>query len=201
MIEKATKKLDLEQLKCFEYSRKQRGMVEEARQDLGSYAAASAGSQGQILGSSAKLNMIQEKLPALMDSLHALEEKCSKDVDVLDKQIMAASQDVNVMDKVKTASSCGSALLLQCHRGRGRRTASGDAPAISFITLGNRHHHLRRAMAKVRSRIGRREMQRGLREVVRQHDHHHVRGRNHYRRGHAYTRRAGRSLRALQSSA
>merc|ERR1719160_1841941 len=77
MISEAEHKLDLEEVRCAEYEKKQLAMMEQTRQDIAMYNAIASEARSDILAAQTNIDMIVNKLPRLNDSLNQLLKMCS----------------------------------------------------------------------------------------------------------------------------
>lgn len=157
MIEEQTQKLDLETVQCSEYEARQVEMLEEVRQDIGTYNAQSAGARESLLDAEGSDEVINQKLPMLEGTLKVHERKCDTDMAALQSQLQIILSDVDVLERVTAESSCGSALgtaLLQCSR------SERGAASTRFVTFNG--EHLRNYVAKVRSPLARKALQENL---------------------------------------
>jgi len=161
MIEEQTRKIDLETVQCSEYEMRQKEMLEEVRQDIGTYNAQSAGAREALLAAEGSDDMINQKLPAIGATLKMHNQKCDTDMAALQRQLQIILSDVDVLERVVEESSCSSAMgaaLLQCSHSTKRGAAKSR-----FVTFNGQL--LRKYVAKVSSPFARQALQAGLAKV------------------------------------
>merc|ERR1719420_2486048 len=130
MIAEAEHKLDLEEVRCSEFEKKQL---------IAMYNAIAAEARGDILSAQTQIEMITQKIPELNDSLDQLLKKCADETATLRSQLAVLEGDITVINEVVNMSDCApgrsssSALVQLKLRSCKKATATEDSSGESFI--------------------------------------------------------------------
>merc|ERR1719379_1099607 len=76
MTDEAEKKLDMENVRCADYEKKQLQQIENTRQDISMYDARAAAARADILGAETEITLISGKLPKLKAALEEHNDVC-----------------------------------------------------------------------------------------------------------------------------
>merc|ERR1719420_1220238 len=139
MIAEAEHKLDLEEVRCSEFEKKQLELMEQTKQDIAMYNAIAAEARGDILSAQTQIEMITQKIPELNDSLDQLLKKCADETATLRSQLAVLEGDITVINEVVNMSDCApgrsssSALVQLKLRSCKKATATEDSSGESFI--------------------------------------------------------------------
>merc|ERR1719399_2637750 len=114
MISESEHKLDLEEVRCAEFEKKQLELMEQTRQDIAMYNAIASEARSDILAAQTQIDMITQRIPELNTSLAQLLQKCSTEQAALRAQLAVREGDITVMNRVVAMTNCAqSASLLQ----------------------------------------------------------------------------------------
>merc|ERR1719399_1709275 len=100
MISESEHKLDLEEVRCSEFEKKQLELMEQTRQDIAMYNAIAAEARSDILAAQTQIDMITQRIPELNTSLAQLLQKCSTEQAALRAQLAVREGDITVMNRV-----------------------------------------------------------------------------------------------------
>lgn len=114
MIQEATKKKDLEEVKCSEFFRRQAELEVQTRADISLYNGQAANARALILQAMTTVAMIDVKLPQLRWSLATDQEKCRTDKTAIKEQLVIVKADLHVMEAILNLTDCSKASFLQC---------------------------------------------------------------------------------------
>merc|ERR1719443_2380743 len=159
MISESEHKLDLEEVRCSEFEKKQLEIMEQTRQDIAMYNAIAAEARADILAAQTQIEMLTQRIPELNTALDQLEKKCAAEAASLRAQLAVLDGDIEVMNRVVAMTSCAqsSALvqlnMVRCKGGR----AHHDESLIQFT-----HHVLNKAIASLKSDVAKQGVKRHL---------------------------------------
>merc|ERR1719316_2154807 len=158
MVTESEHKLDLEEVKCSEYEKKQLAMMEQTRQDIAMYNAIASEARSDILAAQTNIDMIVNKLPRLNDSLNQLLKMCSAEQAALRAQLAVLEGDITVMNRVVAMTNCAqSSSLVQLNMVRCVHNKTSDKSSIQFT-----HHVLNKAIASLKSDVAKQGLERRL---------------------------------------
>merc|ERR1719377_234354 len=69
MISESEHKLDLEEVRCLEFEKKQLELMEQTRQDIAAYNAIASEARAEILAAQTQIDMLVQKIPELNTAL------------------------------------------------------------------------------------------------------------------------------------
>merc|ERR1719240_1930870 len=158
MISEAEHKLDLEEVRCSEFEKKQLELMEQTKQDIAMYNAIAAEARGDILAAQTQIDMITQRIPELNTALDQLLKKCSTEAAALRAQLAVLAGDITVMNRVVAMTNCAqSSALVQLNM---VRCKSGSAQEKSLIQFT--HHVLNKAFASLKSDVAKKGVERHL---------------------------------------
>merc|ERR1719160_1552937 len=151
MISESEHKLDLEEVRCSEFEKKQLELMEQTRQDIAMYNAIAAEARADILAAQTQIEMLMQRIPELNTALDQLEKKCAAETASLRAQLAVLDGDIQVMNRVVAMTSCAqSSALVQLNMVRCKRSSAHhhDESFIQFT-----HHVLSKVVASLKSDI------------------------------------------------
>merc|ERR1719197_649690 len=158
MISESEHKLDLEEVRCSEFEKKQLELMEQTRQDIAMYNAIASEARSDILAAQTQIDMITQRIPELNTSLDQLLKKCSTEQAALRAQLAVLEGDIAVMNRVVAMTNCAqSSALVQLNMVRCKGTKAGDKSLIQFT-----HHVLNKAIASLESDVAKQGLERRL---------------------------------------
>merc|ERR1719420_500076 len=168
MIAEAEHKLDLEEVRCSEFEKKQLELIEQTKQDIAMYNAIAAEARADILSAQTQIEMITQKIPQMNDSLDQLLKKCAAETASLRAQLAVLEADIQVINRVVAMTDCApgsssSSTLVQLnppaqlHLRRCKPMNNTDLSVIEFT-----HHALNKAVVGLKSEVAKVGLQRHL---------------------------------------
>merc|ERR1719399_1529083 len=165
MISESEHKLDLEEVRCTEFEKKQLELMEQTRQDIAMYNAIAAEARADILAAQTQIEMLTQRIPELNTALDQLLKKCAAEAASLRQQLAVLDGDIEVMNRVVAMTSCAqSSALVQLNMVRCKRSSAhhhvdheSDESLIQFT-----HHVLSKAIASLKSDVAKQGMKRHL---------------------------------------
>merc|ERR1719321_925323 len=170
MISEAEHKLDLEEVRCSEFEKKQLELMEQTKQDIAMYNAIAAEARANILAAQTQIEMLTQKIPELNDSLDQLLKKCAVETASLRAQLAVLEADIQVINRVVAMTDCApgssSSTLVQLnppaqlHLRRCKPMNNTDLSVIEFT-----HHALNKAVVGLKSEVAKVGLQRHLEQT------------------------------------
>jgi len=150
MISEAEHKLDLEEVRCSEFEKKQLELMEQTKQDIAMYNAIAAEARANILAAQTQIEMLTQKIPELNASLDQLLQKCAVEAASLRAQLAVLEADIQVINRVVAMTDCApgssSSALVQLHLRSCKPANTTDTSFIEFT-----HHALNKAVVGLKS--------------------------------------------------
>jgi hypothetical protein len=164
MIAEAEHKLDLEEVRCSEFEKKQLALMEQTKQDIAMYNAIAAEARADILAAQTQIELLTQKIPELNDSLDQLVKKCAAETASLRAQLAVLEADIQVINRVVAMTDCApgsssSSALVQLHL-RSCKPVNTDTSFIEFT-----HHALNKAVVGLKSEVAKVGLQRHLEQA------------------------------------
>merc|ERR1719171_892047 len=158
MISESEHKLDLEEVRCSEFEKKQLELMEQTRQDIAMYNAIAAEARSDILAAQTQIDMITQRIPELNTALDQLLKKCSAEAAALRAQLAVLEGDITVMNRVVAMTSCAqSSALVQLNMVSCKGDSAHDKSLIQFT-----HHVLNKAIGSLKSDVAKQGVERHL---------------------------------------
>merc|ERR1719238_432277 len=164
MIAEAEHKLDLEEVRCSEFEKKQLELMEQTKQDIAMYNAIAAEARANILAAQTQIEMLTQRIPELNASLDQLLQKCATETASLRAQLAVLEADIQVMNRVVAMTDCApgssSSALVQLHLRSCKPAKTTDPSFIEFT-----HHALNKAVVGLKSEVAKVGLQRHLEQA------------------------------------
>merc|ERR1719420_374187 len=169
MIAEAEHKLDLEEVRCSEFEKKQLELIEQTKQDIAMYNAIAAEARADILSAQTQIEMITQKIPELNASLDQLLQKCAAETATLRSQLAVLEADIQVINRVVAMTDCApgssSSTLVQLPRTQLHLRSCTPAKTTDPSFIEFTHPALNKAVVGLKSEVAKVGLQRHLEQA------------------------------------
>jgi len=106
MIEEAMEKLDAERVRCSEFEIKMRQLMEESKQSIAAFNAASNKARAEVLEANAQIETLSGQIKSVEESFSVFLHQCAVDDAEMAHQLSIIADDVEIMGQLAKKSAC-----------------------------------------------------------------------------------------------
>ena len=105
-MEESGEKLDLEQITCTAFERKQMSMMHKTEADISFFGSQSAEARGKVLKAQSHIGMLNEKIPSVQSEYDDHKADCKRNIAQLQYELKVVTEDVRILDIILNITDC-----------------------------------------------------------------------------------------------